>query len=332
MMIRNLVFQGGGVKGIAYVGAIDVLEQRGLMSHVNYVAGTSAGSITAALLAMGATSQDLDRILRGTAFSSFKDGGWWILGDAVRLLSQYGIYKGEAFEKWLREQISQLTERATGRAQPDVTFGQLRVLAAQKPGVFRELYTVSTNLTRQLPEVFSAESTPDVPVALAVRMSMSIPFFFEAVNFGGNFYVDGGVSWNYPIDLFDGMVERPVIGLPARPIVTAVANARDQRTLGFCLATAAAIQSERHDWTPLPVGISNLEGMVKGLFSFMLSESTRLHLDAKALERSVFIDNANIPTTDFDLTPEQIDLLVSNGRAATLAFLDGKAARVASSA
>ncbi|WP_257455898.1 patatin-like phospholipase family protein [Archangium lipolyticum] len=174
MMIRHLVFQGGGVKGIAYVGAIDVLEQRGLMSHVNYVAGTSAGSITAALLAMGATSQDLDHVLRNTSFSSFMDGGGWVIGDAVRLLSHYGIYKGDAFEKWLRQQISMLTERATGQAQPDMTFGQLRTLAAQKPGVFRELYTVSTNLSRQMPEVFSAESTPDVPVSLAVRMSMSI--------------------------------------------------------------------------------------------------------------------------------------------------------------
>jgi NTE family protein len=43
-----------------------------------------------------------------------------------------------------------------------------------------------------------------VPVAEAVRMSMSIPLFFAAVMFNGEVHVDGGAVWNYPIEIFDG--------------------------------------------------------------------------------------------------------------------------------
>jgi NTE family protein len=324
MALRNLVFQGGGVKGLAYAGAIEVLEQRGLLRGVTHVAGTSAGSITAALLALGITSQELNQVLTQTPFASFMDGGWGVIGDAKRLLTDYGIYKGDVFESWLQQQLAMLTKQLTGTAQPGLTFGQLRELASKYPGVCRELYVVTTNLSRQMPEVFCADSRPDVAIAQAVRMSMSIPLFFEAVHFEGNVYVDGGVSWNYPIDLFDGVIHRPVLGLTPRRV------ARDRKdpeaiaqgTLGFSLGSAAEIESERQGWTPLPVTISDLEGLVKGLFNFMLEESTRLHLDEGSLRRTVFIDDAGVPTTDFELTAAQMEKLVANGRQATSAYLD----------
>ena len=50
---RNLVFEGGGVKGIAYAGALKELEKKGLLTSLQRVAGTSAGAITATLLAVG---------------------------------------------------------------------------------------------------------------------------------------------------------------------------------------------------------------------------------------------------------------------------------------
>ena len=55
----NLVFEGGGVKGVAYVGALQVLEDRGIAGRVDAVAGTSAGAITAALVAAGYSAAEL---------------------------------------------------------------------------------------------------------------------------------------------------------------------------------------------------------------------------------------------------------------------------------
>ena len=63
---RNMVFEGGGVKGIAYAGAIAVLEDKEILPDIRRVAGTSAGAITAALLALGASSQSVRKIVGGT--------------------------------------------------------------------------------------------------------------------------------------------------------------------------------------------------------------------------------------------------------------------------
>lgn len=311
MTIKNLVFQGGGVKGTAYVGAIGELERRNVLAGVTSVAGTSAGAITAALLAVGAGAEAVRRILRSTDFTSFMDGGGWVVGDAVRLFNDYGIHPGKAFETWLRAQLAQLTEALTGREQPEITFGELQALAAQHPGRARNLYVVSTNLTKQVAEVFSADAHADVPVYQAVRMSMSIPFFFEAYSFRGDLYVDGGVSWNYPIDLFDGAHRRPILGLLGKAIGI------NPGTLGFSLGTTEQIESAKQGWRPLPVKIDSLESYVKAFTSFVLDTSTLLHLDSAAIQRTVFIENANIPTTAFEVTPAQMDTLIENGAAAT---------------
>ena len=47
---RNLVFEGGGVKGVAYVGALNELHKRGILDSIERVGGTSAGAINAVLL------------------------------------------------------------------------------------------------------------------------------------------------------------------------------------------------------------------------------------------------------------------------------------------
>ncbi len=196
---RNLVFEGGGVKGIAYAGAIAVLEEKGILPDIRRVAGTSAGAITAALLALGASSQSVQEIVGGTDFREFMDNSWGVLRDIFRLVKKYGWYKGDKFAEWMKQQIFALTG-----GQADMTFGQLAGLAADDDETpYRELWMVASNLSMQSPQVFSAETTPDVPIWRAVRMSMSIPLFFASVDYEARVMVDGGVTWNYPVDLFD---------------------------------------------------------------------------------------------------------------------------------
>ncbi len=68
---------------------------------------------------------------------------------------------------------------------------------------------MASNISRHRPEVFSLKSTPDVAVADAVRLSMSIPLYFEALRFDGTHFGDGDFTWtpvlydNYPLELFD---------------------------------------------------------------------------------------------------------------------------------
>ena len=189
---RNLVFEGGGVKGIAYVGAMQVLEKQGILANIQRVGGTSAGSINAALFAAGFSNQETLAVLNDLDFKAFKDGSVGVLRDMNRLRDEYGWYKGDFFRKW----IGALLKKKTGSA--DVTFKAL----AEHSG--KELYVYASNLSTRFGEVYSHEHTPRMRVVDAVRRSMSIPLFFRAVRDDRNdVFVDGGAINSYPVKLFD---------------------------------------------------------------------------------------------------------------------------------
>src|SRR5215208_1143668 len=92
---KNLVFEGGGVKGIAYGGALEVLEQSQITPQVEKVAGTSAGAITATMVALGYTAAEFIEIMMGLDFSKLEDGS--DLGGPVRLIEHFGWFKGNFF-------------------------------------------------------------------------------------------------------------------------------------------------------------------------------------------------------------------------------------------
>jgi len=207
-LYRNLVFKGGGVRGIAYMGALEVLEEYKVVENIERVAGTSAGAITAALFSLRLSipetrdlfhTLDLSKIPQSRA----KPKPWFLPDFAEqenyrRFINKYGWYSSEYFHQWLMGAIGDHCG-GNGRA----TFADF------KERGFRDLHVVAANLSRQRAEVFSAIRTPDVAVADAVRMSMSIPIFFEALQFdgksfgSGDYYVDGGLFDNFPTHIFD---------------------------------------------------------------------------------------------------------------------------------
>ncbi len=167
--IDNIVFEGAGIRGIAYVGAINELEQKGLLKNVKRVGGTSAGAITALLLTLNYSSGEIATIINSTSFKKFNDGRFLVFGGLNRLRKYYGWYRGKRFEEWL----SQLIAAKTGNAE--ITFSALH----QKGN--KDLYVTGTCLNKQKLIVFSYENYPQMKVKDAVRISMSIPFYFEAV-------------------------------------------------------------------------------------------------------------------------------------------------------
>ncbi len=106
---RNLVFEGGGVKGIAYIGALQKMEQRGILTGIRRVGGTSAGAITAVLVALDYSLAEIDNILRTLNFKKFMDDSWGVVRDTDRLLNQFGWYKGDFFRDWIGEIIKAKT-------------------------------------------------------------------------------------------------------------------------------------------------------------------------------------------------------------------------------
>ncbi|HUV15584.1 MAG TPA: patatin-like phospholipase family protein [Pelolinea sp.] len=207
---RNLVFKGGGVRGIAYMGALEVLEDEGILRNIERVAGTSSGAVAATLVSFRQPVKDTLALFDSLDLSKVPhngmnghEKGFRLLplknSDSYkRLFELYGWYSSDYFYDWLEDIIA---GQCGGNRR--ATFKEFA-----RRG-FRDLHIIASNLSRRRAEDFSAETTPDVPVADAVRMSMSIPLFFEALRFdgrqfgNGDFYVDGGLYNNYPIHLFD---------------------------------------------------------------------------------------------------------------------------------
>lgn len=297
---QNLVFEGGGVKGVAYGGVLEVLELSGITPQIRNVAGTSAGSITATLVSLGYTAAEFVEIMMDLDFSKLEDGS--DIGGPIRLIEHYGWFKGDAFLNKMEQYIAGKTAGNDGRA----TFGDLN---AQN---FKNLRVFSTNLSQQRLDEFSFEKTPDVAVADAVRMSMSIPFFFEAIRrTDGDVYCDGGVLDNYPIETYDTSETVP----DEQTGRTMHVRTPNPATLGFHLGTL----------NQAALNINHVTRFAAAVFDAILNLQNILLKATPGDElRTVFIDTLGIGTTDFQITNAQKVALVEQGRIATAQYLNNR--------
>lgn len=315
---KNIIFEGGGVKGIAYGGALKVLDEMKILQGVKRVAGTSAGAINASLLSVGYTYKEVADIIASTSFNSFKDKSWFFLSNFNRLLYKFGFFKGDAFSTWLGD----LIEKKTGNKA--FTFGELQNEAEAKG--FKELFVVATNLTEQKGQVLSHESNPDLPIRDAVRMSMGIPIFFKSFSWKKNIMVDGGVSWNYPINIFDykTYLSNPANGdsISVKAYVQDDDYVFNYETLGFRLDSKTVIDYEKHNWALQPQKIGGIKDYTQAVINFMMETANNSHLHQNDWNRTVFIDSLDIKTTQFDLTPGDINNLTASGEKCTRKYFE----------
>lgn len=321
---RNLVFEGGGVKGIAYVGALDELEKRHILANISRIAGTSAGAINAVLLATGHTGAETTRILLDLDFRNFLDDSWGLLRDGKRLLDEYGWYKGDFFRDWIGSRIAARTGSAGS------TFGDFR-----KNG-FTDLYLVATNLSTGFSEVMSAQHTPRMPVAEAARRSMSIPLFFRAVRGARRqVFVDGGVLRNYPVKTFDR--SRYVTPGKRRAHSRTTSYYREdnrsrpdgscryvynKETLGFRLDSRDEIALFRDGALPTVRRIDDFFDYGWALFQTVLNAQNNSHLHSDDWQRTIYIDTLGIGSTDFKLSDASKKRLIASGAAGVRAYFD----------
>ncbi|KAL5006725.1 hypothetical protein ScPMuIL_015531 [Solemya velum] len=193
---ENLVFEGGGNKGLAYCGAIQYLEECGVYSKIKRFAGSSAGAMTAALLAVGSTADDIQEFLSQDLTKIFLDHSCGYMSFLPNMLSGYGWNPGKKIYKWFGEKLFELTQ------DREITFSEVY------DRYNKELCIVVTNLNMMSTEYCHPKTTPDMPIRIAVRMSMAIPGLFQICKYAQHefvdTYVDGGVLCNYPINCFDG--------------------------------------------------------------------------------------------------------------------------------
>lgn len=278
---KNLVFEGGGIKGLAYGGALEVLSDQKILPQIESVAGTSAGSITAMLVALRYSANDIRELLFKLDFSQLEDGG---STGIFRLFRRYGYYRGDTYLDLMRCLVEGKTgkKRATFRDLHDKGYLDLRVFSADlNVGSVREL---------------SYRKSPDFEVALAVRMSGSFPLFFASIENEKRIFVDGGVVLNYPVNAFDG--ER---GL-------------NPETLGFVLVNTSTPPPVRKIDDIVTYG----KGLFETLLS---AQVVGLEHNPANLERTAILNDLGISTLDFKLTAKQKQDLIDQGAECTCLYL-----------
>lgn len=166
----RLAFSGSGFKTPAHVGALLAVLDAGY-TPIEY-AGTSGGSIVAALAASGHTAAWMQDQ------SLYQDWSNLLTFSPWSLLTQMGYCSGSVLLEWLHE--------ATAGATFDAMPAALTVMASD----------IATGRAYE----FSREKTPGAPVALAVRASAAIPLAYAPVQFEGAYLMDGGLVNNIPAD------------------------------------------------------------------------------------------------------------------------------------
>lgn len=321
---RNLVMEGGEIRGIAYGGALSKLQEQEILPEIKRIGGTSAGAIQAMLLALGYSPAEITSITYQTNIKQFADGRFIFIGGFSRMFNQFGWYRGEKFEKWL----GRLVEQKTGNK--DLTFAQLHKMAGQN-GI-RDLYVTGTNLTKQQTEILSYETYPEMKVRDAVRISMSIPLFFRAVAIDSegkivpvkknmppaNIMVDGGIVANFPIKIFD--YERYLIPEkttdPNKPIF-------NPETLGLRLDRSEQIAYDRRQNGLAPYPISGFNEYMGAFYNMVLENLNRSSLNPEDWQRTISINTLKFSPKIRKLNASQKEQLLHSGEVAVEDFFKG---------
>ncbi|TCW48846.1 patatin-like phospholipase [Phytobacter diazotrophicus] len=290
------VFQGGGCKAISFIGAYEEAKLRGV--YFSELAGTSAGSIIASLVAAGATPEYLKKLVKDVNFSTFnatvdpayekKYGSSWgklklltpkgkIPHKAFTFLQHLGLYSSKEIEVWLNDKLNELL----GKNKEIIKFKDLNI----------PLHVIATDLKNKSHFIWSVKNTPDESVAYAVRCSSSIPFYFQPVDMH---FVDGGLLSNLPtFSLQDN-------------------DSNFEKILCFTL-------SER------PKEIKNTLDYIYSIMSSVVDGATTIQGQLQHNVYNIKIEGLPISTTSFEvLSHELIDQTIDIGRKSSAVFFDNE--------
>lgn len=334
---ENLVLEGGGVKGIAYVGALQALDKNGILKSIKRVGGSSAGGITAVLLALGYTPDEIKTEMEAMEFTEFQDARskYWskypqwmdtkdhkirqwfnkVEGMGRSLFKErMGVHEGAVFFQWIQAKI------ANKLGNPNATFADLQKAIAMNPEsklIFKELMLTATRIKGSGGELqcFDAEQTPNVKIADAVRATMSFPGAFETydISIGDQLstFIDGGVVNNFPMEYYDEKkfcrMGSDLNNIGVNPF-----------TLGLRVDSEKEINNFKYGMTNNTIQqdgtVHSVVGFLRGMKKALLSDRYKVH--HKYGFNAIQINDAKVETLNFKLTNDEKENLINNGEQA----------------
>lgn len=182
----NLVLQGGGVKGLAYIGALRSFEENGYV--IKNISGSSIGAVIGSLIIAGYDSYELEEIVNNLDYNIFMKRNSLKNG-----IKNKGLFSTKHLEQFLENLLLRKNIK---------TFNDIKI------GNNYKAIFICTSLKHKrifvLPhDLKLLNINPDnFPIAKAVIMSCSIPFFYEPYKLNNEYFYDGGISDNYPLWCF----------------------------------------------------------------------------------------------------------------------------------
>ena len=195
-MYNSIIFEGGGVLGISYIGVIKCLAEKKILNNIKKFGGSSAGSHIALLLALGYNYNEINDIFTEVPLNEFKDGNFGFIRNLYRLFFNYGYYKGEYINLYYENLVEKKLKK--------------------KNATFKDLYNYNNNILKITGTclddnslvIFDHINTPNMPLSKAVQISSCIPFIFTPILYNNKNYIDGGCLSNLPSNIFDNDNEK----------------------------------------------------------------------------------------------------------------------------
>lgn len=299
-LYENLVLAGGGIKIIASIGALEVIQDKEILHNIKGLAGSSAGAIVAGALAVGYTVAELKDILLKKNFNDFKDYYWFA---PVKIFYYYGCCVGNAFYKWLGDMIKVKTNN------PDITFREVH----EKFG--KHLIVTGCCLNKRETHYYSYISNPNMPIRKAIRISMSIPGLFVPVQWDNDFLVDGGLLENYCIYIFD---KKNPNSKEHKITANYPPHTPQGKTLGIKLLSSGEypdshVYHGNHD-------ITHFMCYIESIIDTMMTQIDRSSISEHYWERTIPISTGDIPIGQFDLPMEKKLELIELGKCSAMTF------------
>lgn len=285
------VFQGGGCKAVAFVGAFEEAVKRGVF--FSEVAGTSAGAIVAVLIGAGANPEQLFNIMKELDFKKFMGKPVPLKGTKSTLLTKsinclnpkkdirnyirhLGFYSSNYISTWINTELGKLLN------------------IKDRPVVFNDLLipttVVATDLNTQTVKLWDKISTSTQPVGIAVQTSCSIPFYFQPYE---RRFVDGGMVSNLPSFL---MTPESIFN----------------KVLAFGFKRTSSLPD-----------VTNFMDLFKRVFFTAIDGGTDVQLKLQQNVSLIEIDTGEIEAVDFDkMTEDNKKKLINSGLEATKIFFE----------
>ena len=267
--ITCLCFSGGSIKAFTFIGVLKKLIEcnKVNLDKINMFVGTSAGAMLCFLLILGFSIDELEDFIMNFNFSKLNGEI-----DCINLIENFGINDGERmkliFIKCLELKLN----------VKDITFTEL----FNKTG--KKILIIGTNLTKKQEELFSLDTSPDMSVITAIRISSSVPLIFTPVTYNNSLYIDGGLVNNFPINYCP-----------------------KDSTIGIYLRTC-------------PLEINSVQTFILGVINLAVNTITEKNLNLE-YKNIIKIISPNADISKFDLTNEYTKELIDLGYKTTEDYL-----------